>query len=87
MGNAMAGMNGIGQPGMTPPPVPVAAYHVAVNGQAAGPFDMNALKQMSAAGQFVGESLVWKPGMTEWVKASSVDELKGLFMPPVPPAE
>lgn len=87
MGNAMSGMNAMGQPGMTPPPVPVVAYHVAVNGQAAGPFDVNALKQMATAGQFVGESLVWKPGMTDWVKASSVDELKGLFMPPVPPAE
>lgn len=87
MGNAMSGVNGMGQSGMTPPPIPVVAYHVAVNGQAAGPFDINALTQMATAGQLTANNLVWKAGMTEWVKASSVDDLKGLFMPPVPPTE
>ena len=87
MGNAMSGMNGMAQPGVTPPPIPVAVYHVAVNGQSTGPFDLTTLQQMSVAGQLTANSLVWKPGMTEWAKASSVDELKGLFMPPVPPAE
>ncbi len=87
MGNAMSGMNGMGQPGVTPPPIPVVAYHIAVNGQASGPFDLATLQQMSVAGQLTADSLVWKTGMTEWAKASSVDDLKGLFMPPVPPAE
>lgn len=86
MGNAMNGMNTMGQPGMVPPPVPVIAYHVAVNGQAAGPFDMNALQQMVANGQFSAESLVWKAGMAAWAKAGTVTELSALFsMPPVPP--
>lgn len=58
---AMNGMN----PGTVPPPVPVVTYHVAINGQAAGPFDLATLKQMAIAGQFNVASLVWKAGMTE----------------------
>lgn len=87
MGNAMSGMNQAGHPGMTPPPIPVVAYHVAVNGQATGPYNLQALQQMVSGGQLTADSLVWKNGMAEWAKAGTVDELKGLFavMPPVPP--
>lgn len=87
MGNAMSGMNQAGHPGMTPPPIPVVAYHVAVNGQATGPYNLQALQQMVSGGQLTANSLVWKNGMAEWAKAGTVDELKGLFaiMPPVPP--
>lgn len=87
MNNMMGGMNQQTAPGSVPPLIPVVAYHVAVNGQATGPYEVSTLQQMAAAGQFTANSLVWKTGMTEWVRASSVDELKGLFMPPVPPAE
>ncbi len=88
--NAMSGaMNPTAQGGMVPPPVPTIAYHVAVNGQAAGPFALNVLQQMVATGQFTVDSLVWKAGMAEWAKAGTIDELKDLFvvMPPVPPIE
>ena len=86
MSNAMAGMNGAA-PGAVPPPVPVTAYHVAINGQAAGPFDLATLQQMAIAGQFAAASLVWKAGMTEWTKAEAVEELKGILsniIPPIP---
>ncbi len=79
-------MSGVNQ--ATPPPIPTIAYNVAVNGQAAGPFDLNALKQMAAAGQFSADSLVWKAGMAQWEKAGEIDELRLLFaniMPPIPP--
>jgi hypothetical protein len=87
MGNAMSGMNQAGHSGMTPPPIPVVAYHVAVSGQATGPYNLQALQQMVAGGQLTSDSLVWKNGMAEWAKAGTVDELKGLFavMSPVPP--
>ena len=86
MGNAMNGMNTMGQPGMTPPPIPVISYHVAVNGQAAGPYDMAALQQLVISGQLTAESLVWKAGMAAWAKAGTIAELSALFsMPPVPP--
>ncbi|MGM9608038.1 MAG: SPFH domain-containing protein [Oscillospiraceae bacterium] len=88
MNNMMSGMN---QPtGTTPPPVPVVAYHIAVNGQATGPFDLAVLKQMAVSGQLTASSLVWKAGMSEWAKAETVDELNTLFanaMPPIPPTE
>ncbi len=83
-------MGGINQPtGTTPPPIPTVAYHIAVNGQANGPFDITTLTQMANAGQITADSLVWKNGMKEWVKAGTVDELKGLFtaMPPIPTDE
>ena len=86
MNNMMAGMNQQVQNGMTPPPVPGVSYYVAMNGQATGPYDLNTLRQMMTAGQFTSDSLVWKTGMPEWAKASSVDEMKQLFpdIPPIP---
>ena len=90
MNNIMSGLNQPVQTSMTPPPVPVVAYNVAVNGQATGPFDLATLKQMAIAGQFVGSSLVWKAGMPEWVAAETIDELNEVLanvMPPIPPTE
>lgn len=86
MNNMMGGINQQTTPSVVPPPIPTVAYHVAINGQAAGPFDMTSLTQMAANGQPTGDSLVWKNGMAHWEKAIAVDELKGLFstMPPIP---
>ena len=88
MNNMMGGINQQITPGAVPPPIPTVAYHVAVNGQATGPFDLSVLTQMAAAGQLTADSLVWKNGMAQWAKAGTVDELKNLFtnvMPPIPP--
>jgi len=95
MGFAMA--NQLGQsmqasaqptPGNTPPPPPPAvAFHVAVNGQTTGPFDLNTLQQQLQAGQFTAKSMVWRQGMAGWAAAESVAELASLFaaQPPPPP--
>lgn len=88
MNNMMGGINQQTTPGAVPPPIPAVTYHVVINGQAAGPFELTALTQMVAAGQFTADSLVWKNGMAQWAKAGTADELKGLFanaMPPIPP--
>lgn len=89
MGAAMSGINQPMQNPVTPPPIPTIAYHLAVNGQATGPYNLSVLQQMAAVGQFNADSLVWKNGMSDWVKAGTVDELKSMFvvMPPIPPAE
>ena len=90
MNNMMGGINQQTTPGAVPPPIPTVAYHVAVNGQATGPFDISVLAQMATAGQLTVDSLVWKNGMAQWAKAGAVDELKNLFantMPPIPPQE
>lgn len=86
MNNMMSGMNQSVQNSMTPPPVPVTAYNVAVNGHATGPFEFSILEQMVISGQLTKDSLVWKLGMTEWIRAGMVEELKPMFstIPPIP---
>ena len=88
MNAVMGGNNQQAAPGAIPPPVPALSYYVAVNGQAAGPFEVSVLTQMAAAGQLTTDSLVWKNAMPQWEKAGTVDELKKLFantVPPIPP--
>lgn len=89
MNNVMGSIQQPALSGMTPPPIPTAVYHVAVNGQATGPFDVKALSRMTFSGQFTADSLVWKSGMAQWEKAGDVDELKSLFpaIPPIPSPE
>lgn len=87
MNNMMSGVNQPIQNNITPPPIPNVTYHVAVNGQATGPYDIVTLAKMINQGLFEKGSLVWKQGMANWVRADSVEELKGLFsnvMPPIP---
>lgn len=71
-----------------PPPIPAAAsYHAAIDNAPAGPFDPVALAAQVKAGKVGRSTLVWKPGMANWVAADTVDELKALFAhlpPPLP---
>ncbi|WYD82206.1 MAG: SPFH domain-containing protein [Candidatus Electrothrix gigas] len=73
----------------TAPPLPdQVAFHVALDGQAAGPFDMAGLQQLVQSGKLTRETLVWKEGMENWTAAGQVAELKNLFSsvpPPLPP--
>lgn len=100
MNNAMSGINGTNNAGMTnngavnpaaqpapatPPPIPTVTYHIAVNGQTTGPYDMNTMAQLAANGQLTAETLVWKNGMASWARADSVAELAALVNRPVPP--
>ena len=80
MNGMMTGINQPVQQGVTPPPIPVAVYYLAANGQAAGPYDLDMLRQMAEAGQFDADSLVWKNGMAEWAKAGTIDELKSIIV-------
>lgn len=81
MGQAMANP----QTPAPPPPPPQVQFHVAVGGQTTGPFSLETLQQQLQQGQFSAESLVWKPGMSGWKKASEIPELNALFGPPPPP--
>ena len=87
--NMMGGINQQAVPGAVPPPVPTVVYHVAVNGQATGPFDLATLGQMAADGRLTFNSVVWKPGMAEWAKAETIDELNPILseIPPTIPIE
>lgn len=88
MNGMMSGVNALQQSApQTPPPMPAVAYYVAVNGQAAGPYDISVLTQMARSGVFSKSSIVWKPGMENWTAAEMVQELQTVFdegIPPVP---
>jgi len=92
MGNQMAGMmNNMGQNMQqqqnTPPPPPTISYSVSVNGQTAGPFNLEQLQQMVQNGQLTENTHVWRQGMAAWEIAANVQELVNLFgaVPPPPP--
>jgi len=73
-----------------PPPMPAqTTYHVAVNGQQQGPFDMGTIKNMITSGQMTPETLIWAAGMAAWTPAKDVPEVSSAFgavPPPIPPA-
>lgn len=83
------GLGGFGAPA-APPPLPGAGpvWHVAANGQSAGPFGVDQLQQGVAAGQVTATTLVWAPHLAGWTAAGEVPDLRGLFVrttPPPPP--
>lgn len=96
MNSAMSQMNSSKMPGNTNPSnISSVCYNVAVNGQATGPYDLITLAKMIGAGEINKETLVWKSGMVNWIKAGDVPALFGLFnngtktgngteMPPIP---
>lgn len=81
---------GMGVPVMGAPAMPVepnVQYMIGVNGQQAGPFNWQQLKQLVQQGQLTAQSYVWKQGMPQWALAGQVGELQPLFanaMPPMP---
>lgn len=86
MGNTPAGISG----SPVPPPIPRQdRFHVAINGAAAGPFDLATLSSMVALRSLTPESLVWQEGMTNWIPAKTVPAIAALFNngptpPPIP---
>lgn len=54
-------------------------FMVAKDGQQTGPFNMEHLKGMVASGELTGDSMVWKQGMENWEKASTIADLASLF--------
>lgn len=76
-------------PAAAPPPLPGAAYFVAVEGKQAGPFDMQTLASQAATGRLTQQTLVWTQGMPQWTPAGQVPALAGIFAnvpPPLPPS-
>ena len=72
--------------GGAPPPLPAtAAFYVAVDGKQSGPFDMDQLRQLAAAGSLNAQSLVWKAGMAAWSAAGTVPDLAPVLATVPPP--
>lgn len=67
-----------------PPPPPVTQYFLVLNGQQAGPFNMDQLQGFALNGQLIRNTYVWKPGMQNWEEAGKLIDLQNLFnnMPP-----
>ena len=78
-------MGGMQQPMMggmppTPPAMPsMRQFHVFLNGQQAGPYDVNTISQMVQQGSVTAQTQVWAQGMAQWAAATSVAELAPLF--------
>ncbi len=72
-----------------PPPADAPAWHVAVGGEANGPFDASALGGMAAKGLLTKASWVWTPGSDGWKRAGDIAGLASMFgsLPPKPPAD
>lgn len=71
-----------------PPPLPTATqFFAAIDGKQAGPYTLEQLSQLVAAGTITPQTQVWKKGMTAWTIANTVPELADLFNnipPPLP---
>ena len=72
----------------TPPPIPKAqTYHLAINGASKGPLTIEQIKTMITSHEIDKDTLIWREGMSNWEKISSLDELKMIFKatpPPIP---
>jgi membrane protease subunit (stomatin/prohibitin family) len=83
-----------GGPGAAPPPLPgQVLFHVDMNGQPGGPFNVQQIQAGIANGQVTPTTLVWSAGMAAWAPANTVPALQALFAtpppmpPPMPPAQ
>ncbi len=91
MGFAMANQmaRGMGQPGgaglVAPPPPPMMLWHVAINGQTQGPWDLQQLAHHIRSGQVTSATYVWTPSLGAWTPAGQLPQLANLFAPSAPP--
>jgi hypothetical protein len=49
------------------------------DGQRGGPVDLAQLQAMAQRGELKPDDLVWRAGMTDWLKAAEVGEVAGAF--------
>lgn len=87
-GQQMGNVAGVMNQSQTPPPPPqTSSYHVLINNQQMGPYDLAAIGQMVQNGQITQTTHVWKAGMPQWAKVADCAELQPLFptTPPPPP--
>lgn len=74
-----------------PPPPPVTpdalSVHVILNGQQAGPYSKDRLKEMALQNHISRDTLAWYTGMKDWTAAGKLDEINDVFEtipPPIP---
>jgi Tol biopolymer transport system component len=66
------------------PPAPqntLSEYYVIIDGERTGPHSFDTLRTLSQGGHLRRDTLVWKTGMAQWVRADSVSELAPVLPP------
>lgn len=63
------------------PPIPQKQYYYAENGKPVGPISIEELTVMVRNGFITGDSMVWRTGDPNWVKANTLEELRNLLPP------
>lgn len=63
----------------------LAEFYALEGSERLGPMTLDALLARIRAGETSADELVWKPGLTTWVRADALPELAAAF-PPTPPA-
>ncbi len=62
-----------------PPPLPDTNWHVAINRQSMGPYNLSELQQLASNNQISLGSLAWIDGMSQWQSIENIEALNGLF--------
>lgn len=70
-----------------PPTIPAVTFHVAIDGKAVGPFETAKVIEMIKSGQVLKDTLIWKQGTPNWVKAQELKEFSDSFPPELPPTK
>ena len=60
-------------------------YRLIVDGTEYGPYSLLQMQQYAGTGQVTRQSLLWRPGMTQWQQAEALPELLALFERLAPP--
>jgi len=63
----------------TPPPLPDTNWHVAIDRQSMGPYDLSTLQELAINRQISPATLAWIDGMATWEAIENIDSLNGLF--------
>ena len=62
-----------------PPPLPDTNWHVSIDRQSKGPYDLSGLQQLASNKQISPGTLAWIDGMKSWQSIESIKALDGLF--------
>ena len=69
-----------------PPPLPQEpSYFLYINNQQQGGFNFNTVANLITQGQVNADTLIWKQGLPNWVKISTLQEFINLFGGQIPP--
>jgi predicted Zn finger-like uncharacterized protein len=69
---------GSGLSGLTSPaPASENSWHIVVEGEQVGPLSASDVRARLSRGEITGESFIWREGLADWLKISTVPEFAG----------